>query len=241
MPEIDREGIFKVAPGAETAIEDADSGAVCAVFKFRITDALINGNWEDWSEHGFEAYARLWFIKKNNGGLNTTAVETMRDVLGWDGSIESISNGTWEVPACQITVKNEPYKGQDRFKVSYINPFDYSGKLNSANPDAIAKIQSLYGSQLRALCGAKAVTPPKPAGKPGLPPPPKRRATGKDDAWQAFLKLKESAPSFDDDYIASEWNRIGVEMFGDRFASESLSTADWLKLKTEGPGRVIPF
>lgn len=244
MPQIDREGIFKVAAAALTAVEQAESGAVCAVLKFQITDMLVGGQWEDWTSYGYDVYARLYFVKKNNGGLHQPAIENMRDVLGWDGVIESISTGTWQTPACQVTVKNEPYDGKDSYRVSFINPIDYAGGLRSANPDALAKISSLYGSQLLALCSAKPTAPARPPGRPGLPPAPKKAAapgSTKEDAWKAFCDIQATNPKYDDEFLAQEWHRIGSEMFGERFVNDSLTPVEWLTLKNEGPRMVLPF
>jgi hypothetical protein len=151
-------------------------------------------------------------------------------------------------------VKQENYvkengESKESYKVNWVNPWDYEGKLESASPEAIAKIGSLYGSQLRAVCGVKKAEPEKPAGRPSSPPPPPpskpKKVTfpdaTKSEAWTAFYRLIESNPKFDESFIADEWERIGLILFDKAFTADTLTPREWGRMMVEGPGLVIPF
>ncbi len=171
--EVDREGIFKAEAGADVAVEQAESGAIAAAFRFDLYEMwdAAEKKWIDWpySQH---VYARVWVIKKD-GTINKYGVDILKNVLCWDGEMTSLGTG-WSTPPCQVTVVNEEYKGQSRLKVSWINSVDSDPDrgLRPADPALLKKIATMYGGKLRAAYGAKSVEAPAAP----TPPPAKEAA-----------------------------------------------------------------
>ena len=248
MPQVDRAGIFKAAPPTEYALEKSKEGAWGVRFRFDLTHYLNGSEWVDWSVYGQHAYGTVWFIRKD-GKPNDRGVETLRDVLGWDGNPDSIENKTWQPPACQVVVKADEYDGKTRFRVEWINPLDHQGAgLKGANDSDVADLKARFGATLRALFGTQAVKAPKPNGKP-LPPPPSRApaqksappAGSKERAWAAFCATNASHPKpLDHDELTAEWVRIMAELFGNKPEAE-FTPADWARMEKEGPAGLIPF
>ena len=162
MPQVDRAGIFKAAPPTEYALEKSKEGAWGVRFRFELTDYLNGSEWVDWSVYGQHAYGTVWFLRKD-GKPNVRGVETLRDVLGWDGDPASIENRTWTPPACQVVVKADEYNGKTRFRVEWINPWTI--RCRSGNDSDVADLKARFGPTLRA-CLEHAVNAPKPNGKP---------------------------------------------------------------------------
>lgn len=240
MPVIDREGIFKAAPGATVSIEEKESGAIAAVIQFTITHSLENGQWTDWAGYGVHAYHRAWIVKKD-GTVNMRAVETLHDVLNLTYNGEGI---TGDSPAVQITVKNEPYEGKDSFKVAWVNPLDYQPGP-SVDPAIIAKLNQLHGAKLRAAFGSKPAPVAKPAKPPASPvtpsakstlPPPPPAPTGctRDEAWAAIAEYGKHLQPED---VAAHW-QDAIRATGKD--EDQFTPADWLALKA-GARKIIPF
>jgi hypothetical protein len=256
MPQIDREGIFKTAAGAQHGLEEQkNSKSVAVAINFQITDKLEGSEWQNWGEYGYHAWARVWLIKAD-GTVNENAVKTLRDVLGWDGDLDSIGSDKWSLPACQITVKGEAYGSQLRHKVDYINPIDYSPGPRTAPAEKVQSLKTVYGSQIRALFGNQQIKTPAPAKKPApmpplrpasmatLPPPPPA-AKGvhgtKQRAWVAFVEANAAiANPRSDAVLAKEWDHVFSQFFGDRDES-SLTPQDWVRMETDGPAEMTPF
>lgn len=156
--QIDRPGVYRTLPTQDITVETAQSGAIAAVVKFIAIEMYENGQWIDWN-YGQEIYCRVWIVKKD-GTVNQNGVNTLKNVLGWDGDMQSFGTG-WNVPACQVTVEAEEYKGETQYRGSWINAYDADPErgMRPADPEIIKKIQSMYGARLRAAYGAKSVPP----------------------------------------------------------------------------------
>ena len=60
-----------------------------------------------------------------------------------------------------------------------------------------------------------------------------------DQAWDEFAKHCDPA-KWDQEAIETEWFRIIAELFPGR-QTDQLTTADWAKMRDEGPSKIIPF
>lgn len=256
MPQIDREGIFKVAAGGQHGLEKADSGAVAVAIKFKITDKLEGNDWQDWSAYSYETWARLWIIGKD-GNVNEKAIQTLRDILGWDGDLDSVGAERWQLPACQVNVKADTYDGKTKYKAEWINPIDYvpDSRPKSAPPETVQSLKNQFGAQIRACFGNRplantappAKAPPLPSPRAAatstLPPPPAPKGVHgtKQRAWTAFVehngKLSNPHP---DDGLGAQWARVYSQFFGGR-DEQSLTPQDWVKMEQEGPAEITPF
>jgi len=94
----------------------------------------------------------------------------------------------------------EEYEGKLRYKVGFINPYDYEGGGGVVRSDAqgVKKLQSRLGTKLRALSGGSNVAPPKPAAPAPPAPPAAPAAVTEAQAWEMFYaKAKEVGLSDD--------------------------------------------
>ena len=251
MPVIDRPGIFKVASCAELGIKKSkieNSLAIAAVIKFTITEMWNGKEWVEWN-YAQHVYAQLWFIGKT-GQLKDNAVDTLRDVLGWDGDPDSLTDGTLQTPECKVEVKNEPYEKdgitKNSFKVDRIYRLDSSGSgIKSVAPDVLVKIKAMYGNRLKAACQKQPSSPPgSPVSPPQSPPSTSIQTypdSDKNGAWAAFkARQQESGPPIEDDELDATWHRALSELIPGKLEEEFTPT-DWGIIKHEGPGLVIPF
>lgn len=176
--ECDREGDFR-AEILEYGLQKADSGAVGVRMCFRLT-AMWNTEsqqWDDWSQWNVVAWGSQWIIKKDQK-VNTRTVESLSRNCGWDGSLGSIVNNTWEPTPCQVSVKAEEYEGNTSHRVAFVNPFDRIPGANVGNVDidGLKALEQQFGSSLRAVVGnVKRNTAPPQAvnSKSGPKAPPK--------------------------------------------------------------------
>ncbi len=175
MPMVDRTGKFRTEPGATVSLEEKPSGAIAAVLLFPLIEMWEGGEWINWN-YGQEVYCRVWVIKKDKT-VNQNGVNTLKNILGWDGDMMSLGTG-WDVPACQVEVVEEAYEGKQSLKGSWINAYDDDPDrgLKPASPELLKKISNMYGSKIRAAFGARPVPSAPPAapvsGSDMLPPDP---------------------------------------------------------------------
>lgn len=118
-----------------------------------------------------------WWVIDSKGAVNTTAMEQLTSVLGWDADPESTENGTFppkgEAANCQIEVKAEKYKDKEYFKATWIYPWTYTGSGGGTGvplmpKDEVRTLKQQFGAALRAAANPKGA----PAGRPKPPPPP---------------------------------------------------------------------
>lgn len=182
MPLIDRVGTFRVMPIQWTIEESDKSSSVAVAIRFEIRaeqvgevpdnpEEGIAGGFAEWP-HGYDVYGRFWVVKAD-GSINQKSVETLRDVLGWDGDFATVLNSAAPAIECQVEVEESDFEGKRSFRVKWLNPLGSSGGLKKADPDKVKALSAKYGSLIRAAAGKG---PAAPAGKPGSPPPPARTA-----------------------------------------------------------------
>lgn len=179
MQPADREGTFN-ATITDFGLKEFQSGAVAIAIRVKL-DAIWNGeSFEGWSQFEQEADGDVWIIKKD-GAVNELGAKSLMANAGWDGNIESVSNGSWQPTECSVSIKREDYNGTTRYKVSFVNAHNKppSGSLSNIDPDKAKSLANRYGPQMRAIAGnvvrngAPSVgQPPKPPAKPAPPPAP---------------------------------------------------------------------
>jgi len=167
--QVDREGVFRAEIKAY-GLRAMESGSVCVTIQAALFHFWEGDAWIPWSEYDMEATGDIWIIK-TDGTLNDGAAKSLINNAGWDGSIESIVNETWQPTPCQVTIKANEYKGQRSLKIAFVNDFDRTpGGLGNVDSDRAKAFQAKFGPSLRAMLGnAKRNTAP-PAGKPKAPP-----------------------------------------------------------------------
>lgn len=174
----DREGNFK-AHILDYGIRKADSGAIAVTIKAQLM-ALWDSeqqDWIPWSEYDQEAWGDIWVVKKD-GSLNENAVKSLINHAGWDGTLESIANKTWQPADCQVQIQENKYQGETTYRVSFVNDLErIPGGINSLSQQEVGALAAQYGAPLRALAGT-ALNAKKSAPKPGSRPaaPPKKPA-----------------------------------------------------------------
>lgn len=183
MPqEITQEGIFR-GRIIQYGLDRYDSGATAVFIKVRIDEILTDGQWYDWREHEVEALGNIFIIGKD-GKLLERGCKSLIDYAGWDGNINAIHQNEWEPKPVQITVGEEVYRDETRYKIKFVNDYDRMPGGGNVSQDDVQAIQQQYGSALRALAGdskrnAAPVSggPSKPKAAPKAPAP----ATSSDD------------------------------------------------------------
>lgn len=169
----DREGSFR-AEITEYGLKEADSGAVAVTIRVHLLEMYSDGQWEDWRQYDVEAFGDVWIVKKDNGGLNAKAVESLMRHTGWNGDIDSIVHGTWQPTPCQVAIKADTYENVTRYRVSFINDYDrVPGAVGNVTEDKAKQLASKFGPELRALYGNVARNGAAPAGG-SKPQPPKK-------------------------------------------------------------------
>lgn len=183
--ELEREGDFQVECKDYTLAE-FDSGSVSLGMTFRILNAwdADSETWTDWTKDGegepLEVTVEGLFnlIKRKtadgkSGGLNERQIDSLIECCGWNGSMTTLADKSWQPTNCQVNVKKEDYKGKISYKAAWINPVNATpggGKLKAATTDAAQRLQDQWGASLRALAGKAKDKAQKPGGKPTLPP-----------------------------------------------------------------------
>lgn len=166
---IDRPGIFR-GHCVEAGIQASDkSSSVGLRLVMRVTEWMdpATHEWVDWSEYDVQASGTLWIIGKS-GTINETAAKMARDVLGWNGSLEQQNVSSFK--PCQFTINQEDYNGEARFKIGFLNEWDYMPSVGTVDPTKAKQLQAQHGSTLRAFFGAKSAAVKPPPGKPASPP-----------------------------------------------------------------------
>ena len=219
---IDRPGIFRGTP-VEIAMKDSEQSSSVALHVTMTIDEWLNQEtkqWEDWRSYNFRATGDLWIIGKT-GGINETAAEMARDVLGWDGNMENPDVG--RLNPCQFSVNQEEYKGKYQHKIGFFNAWDFVPGPRVADPAKVKQMQSQHGSALRAFFGQKQTKTPPPAGKPTSPPPPAppkappymppspslgSKATTHDAAWKEVVAAYKGDESLAHDHWMTAYSKV---------------------------------
>lgn len=187
MQACDRTGWFR-AIILDYGLKKMDSGAVAVAIHVKLTEMWDDEKWIPWGEYDMEAFGDVWIVKKD-GKLNDRQAKALMEFAGWDASLESITNGTWETTPCQVQIDNEKYKNQDLFKISWINDFDKvpGAAMSNVDDSALKELAARFGSPLRALqSNVKRNSQPPSKSRPSPPPRPATVNAGAADDDIAF-------------------------------------------------------
>jgi len=183
---IDRAGIFRGVP-IEVGMEASERSPSIGLRIVMSVKECLNqqtNEWDDWDSYDVRASGTLWIIKKD-GSINEMSAEMARDVLGWDGNLDAPDVGV--LNPCQFSVNQEDYNGTARFKIGFLNQWDYVPGHKIIDPDRLVAIKNQHGSKLRAFFGQKSSGVKAPAGRPPSPPPVKApQQTGVDENGLPF-------------------------------------------------------
>lgn len=173
--EIDRIGNFQgriVEYGLKKAAESEAVAVALTVHLLTMWDTDQEA-WVEWDIYLMVAMGDTWIIKKD-GTLNNRACESLVRCAGWDGTLESIADKTWQPTDCQVKVGADTYKNVTRYRIEFLNPYNsIPGKFEELAADKVQNLAQRFGSQLRAIAGTnRANAAPAPAGKPAAPPKP---------------------------------------------------------------------
>lgn len=184
--QIDRDGVFQGVITEYGLREKSETGTLAVAIKAQL-DAMWNGEgWDDWKQFEMEASGFLYIIKKD-GSPNTGQVESLVRFAGWDGTLKSLVDGTWQPTPCQFTIKPNEYQGQTSYRIDFINEHDrVPGQMSNVTDDKLKALEAKFGAPLRAIAGSakRNATPPaaekmpKPKKGPPAKPPEPAMASG---------------------------------------------------------------
>ncbi len=163
MRRLDRSGIFRARPLSWSVRTSETSQAVALSIEFLILAQLDGSNWASWTEYEEHRVFGDFYVIKRDGSVNQKMVDQLVSSLGWSGDLRQVGQAAPDVTV-QITVKEDAYNGQVRFKADWINPGDYVPQPGSASEGELGTLQARFGSLLRAAAtGAARGVPAKPA------------------------------------------------------------------------------
>ncbi len=174
MRRLDRSGIFRARPLSWSVRPSETSQSVALSIEFLVLAQLDGSNWTSWAEYEEHRVFGDFYVIKRDGSVNQTMVEQLAGSLGWSGDLRQVGGAAPDV-VVQITVKEDAYNGQVRFKADWINPGDHVPQSSGASQGEVGTLQARFGSLLRAAAaGAKrsALARPAPASRPSSGQPP---------------------------------------------------------------------
>lgn len=174
MNVLSQAGIFKCKPTV-WEVREFDSGSVAVSFKFIVLAELNlageTAEWESWATFDEHEVYGDWFVVKKDGTINTNAVEQLAKSLGWDGDLATVT-GRPPDRIVQVTVKPDVYKGETRYKGSWMNPENHTGgSSGAADSEAVKGLSARFGALLRAAAASVAPVAAAPAPTPAKAPP----------------------------------------------------------------------
>ena len=185
---IDQEGNFRgsIIEYSVTQRDSQDSNSVNVYLKVRI-DGVWDGTEEDeddkdwrdngWADEGVIATGNVNIVKKNGKELNKIGVEQL-STAGWDGSFESIADGSWEPDPISFYVSEEEYQGKTTYRVTNIRGYDDVPGVRSMEVDSAKSLTKLFRKEIKAQLGSKKIqSKEKPKGSPPQKTPPKKEQT----------------------------------------------------------------
>lgn len=182
----DREGDCRVEI-VEYTLKEFDSGAVAVAIRCKVLEWFganeenpVPG-WYNWRDYGDEVTGDIWVVSGQAKGnkLLDKAIQSLVNYAGWDGSFDSIANGTWQPTPCQVVVTKEKDQRNEtvvHYRASFVNDYNRTpgGLSGGVKPEQAKALQTKYGQALRAIVGNKMRNQPAPAAnsRPASPPKP---------------------------------------------------------------------
>ena len=144
----------------EYGLAEMDSGAVCVKLQAHLLQRWNDeGEWEDISKSEIYCRGDIWVLTKSSK-VNEPAVQSLVNHAGWDASLESILEQTWQPINCRVDVKKETYKDVDRYKIAFLNAWDKEpGGIGNVSRKRLGELQDLYGEELRKFRAAPGTQP----------------------------------------------------------------------------------
>lgn len=174
-------------------LKEFDSGSICAKMKVQLTEAMIDGEWVDWSDAGLSVWGDIWVVGKD-GNLNERNCNDLIRSVGWDGDFDTVVKGDLNgLNQFQLRVKCETGRdGVDRYEIAYLREYNYIPCCSKIEDDTVRKIQRKFKGKLAALASSKDA---KAAPRRGARAKPKVRSKPvPPDVEEAPLEVEESDP-----------------------------------------------
>lgn len=250
---LNREGHFKARILEAGVSETGSNQLVTFVARFAIDQEYYpnDAQWYDVSNEGAEITG-YFYLEKKDGSLNTRAIESLCEALGWDGrDVFWLQDTDLGDRLVQLTIAMETYENKTRPKVRWINHEDAEPTSGVKRADGTARtaIANRLSGKLRANAGGTPRPAPAPTSSKPKPPAPKTpakppapdtppRATTMDEAWEIFVS--ECPDNMSDKERERQWFHILAQMFPGKEITQ-LTPADWQKFAEEGPAQIVPF
>jgi len=185
---------------------------------FGVEAMQVDGEWQDWSEYGMELTQTFW-LAKNNGDANQSAINWLVSQLGWDGqSLQGLQDGTWGDLTLDVSVEYRPDKnGTPKLEIAF-----GGGAMTPIDRGELKSLDSVWGPKLRATVKKPPAKPngatrpsagvsgaPKTAPKapPKAPPPAAKPVPPATDGGPLIATMDEAWAAFDARFDSEEKKR----------------------------------
>jgi hypothetical protein len=272
-----REGYFN-AYARDIGVRDSGENNLATVsIHFDLTEELDRGaegspdTWRDISGEKLEITG-YFYLENKKGELNVIALERLKEAFGWDGRdpmwLQDSAETLRERPV-QLKLSNEEYKGKQKLRVEYLNPYGrepQDGGVMKGNGEKRTALVNRLVPKLLAHASSGAAAPPAAPAKPPratkpkaatVPPPPSEPPPppvapppepGSDDGpitesteAQAWGAFFKTCPAaWTVQQKQKEWFRVMNKLFPGRQASQ-LTAAEWATMETAGLQEIIPM
>lgn len=243
--QLDREGRFKAKP-YEWMVKEVNDKPMFEVY-YRITQMLVDGQWEDWSQYDMTQQAAYWLFK-SDGSVNNHAHKCLQECFGWSGrALEDLDSNDWSQVEVQLTCAFETYNNKEKLVAKYTNPGD-SVPSTRVSAEKLKSMDATWGAKLRAAAGpAKPPSKPAPAKGPEplrgpaapktyKPPPAEPNKNGECSdqvAWDFFCdEFKAAFPSGSEEEMNKTWHTVIRDIVKGK-EPEAFDNHDWGKVKAE--------
>lgn len=179
---MNQEGDFRVLI-TEYGAKERESGAICISTSAKVLARWMpaaddkDGYWESWKEHDVIVYGDFYIVLSREKGnkLNERQIESLVSFCGWDGTLSSINDGTWQPTPCRASVKANEWNNETFYKMSWLNDYESTpGGMGVLDDAAIKRIEAKHATAMRAIAGNAvrnaAPTEDKPAPAPAPAP-----------------------------------------------------------------------
>ena len=169
MKELQQAGRFRGRVVEYSLFESSTTSSIGVRIMVAIDGAFGDGEWHDWTSHGFSVSGMLNGVKKD-GTINVRQAEALVDFAGWDGRFESIVEETWQPNNVGVTVSEDTYNDVTSFRINWLNDYEQN-PTGAAKIDAkvIAGLDRKFGSQMRGIVSNSTRNSEVPAGSPVKP------------------------------------------------------------------------
>ncbi len=177
-----------------------------------------------------------FYLEKKNGGVNTHAVNSIKEAFGWNGSdLNALNNDSLVGQRAQIVVEMEEYNNKIRPKIKYLNALgSTAGGIAKGDDQQVRSIANRIGSKLRAIGGGSKV--PSQTRAAATAAPAKATSTAPAPAKPAPVQRPVPASELD---LGHAWSDF-CGTFHVETASETMEEAWHRAIQRLFPGRGQP-